>query len=105
MTKKKIKWLAPLTASAFAAMLGITALCTQKTQIYAQENGEREMSAPILIEIADFFEVSIDELLCHTPKSTITTQNASIHLEKIKKNLATLTKEVDSFSQTIKNKK
>lgn len=43
MTKKKIKWLAPLTASAFAAMLGITALCTQKTQIYAQENDGIEL--------------------------------------------------------------
>lgn len=81
------------------------AIGKSKSSIYAYENGEREMSAPILIEIADFFEVSIDELLRHTPKSTITTQNASIHLEKIKKNLATLTKEVDSFSQTIKNKK
>lgn len=43
MPKKKIKWLAPLTASAFAAMLGITAISTQKTQIYAQENDGIEL--------------------------------------------------------------
>ncbi len=43
MTKKKIKWLAPLTASAFAAMLGITAISTQKMQIYAQENDGIEL--------------------------------------------------------------
>lgn len=36
------------------------AIGKSKSSIYAYENSEREMLAPILIGIADFFEVSID---------------------------------------------
>ena len=79
MTKKKLKWLAPLTAGALAVTLGITAISVPQNTTFAQE-----LSSSEVVKLAAYNEETANEALTrdnygveywvkHTPTASITT--------------------------------
>ena len=79
MTKKKLKWLAPLTAGALAVTMGITAISVPQNTTFAQE-----LSSSEVVKLAAYNEETANEALTrdnygveywvkHTPTASITT--------------------------------
>lgn len=79
MTKKKLKWLAPLTAGALAVTMGLTAISVPQNTTYAQNSSSSEV-----VKLAAYNEETATQALGrdsfgveywvkHTPTSSITT--------------------------------
>lgn len=56
MTKKKLKWLAPLTAGALAVTMGLTAISAPQNNIYAQDSSSSE-----IVKLAAYNEETANE--------------------------------------------
>ena len=79
MTKKKLKWLAPLTAGALAVTMGLTAISVPQNTTFAQDSSSSEV-----VKLAAYNEETANEALTrdsygveywvkHTPTASITT--------------------------------